>query len=96
MSASISPENVSDMIAHWLNTPANSCLGSNYGHNFDDLIAAPLAGVQANAVIKKLLNDVPVLQVLPAGSVNIYKKPTGPDRIELILEVAGTEFTLTG
>jgi hypothetical protein len=38
---------------------------------------------------------VPLLQTLPPGTVNVYGINTPPDRMRLVLEVAGNEFTLS-
>jgi hypothetical protein len=86
---------IQDMTRHWLSTPTNAYLGAGYGNSAKELIATPQAAGLADEFIKKLLADVPLLQTLPPGTVNVYGINTPPDRMRLVLEVAGNEFTLS-
>ncbi|SET44564.1 hypothetical protein SAMN05216326_12739 [Nitrosomonas marina] len=80
---------VQDMVSHWLKTPENGYLGSSYGQSLKDILQSPLSGGTADAQLQKLRTDVPVLQALPANSTNIYSVQTPPDRLDLLIEVAG-------
>ncbi|MDD5274374.1 MAG: hypothetical protein PHU14_16860 [Methylovulum sp.] len=92
--STITAADVQDMIGHWLSTPIGSYLGSDYGNNADELIANPHSMGLADSFIKKLINDVPVLQTLPKGTINIFGISVPPDKMRIILEVAGSEFTI--
>jgi hypothetical protein len=46
--------------------------------------------------LRKLRTDVPILQVLPVGSVNLYGVQTQPDRLDIVLDIAGTAFEIQG
>ncbi|WP_109479123.1 hypothetical protein [Paraburkholderia sp. C35] len=87
--AKIPASDLVDMTTHWLSTPLNGYLGSDYGQIVTDMLQTPLAAGLADATIAKLRNDVPLIAALPRGSVNIYAEDTGPDKRNLYIEVAG-------
>lgn len=90
----INGSDIQGMIGHWLETPVYGYLGSDYGQDIKALLQNPQASGQAEEYIAKLKDDVPILQVMPAGSVNLYGVQTPPDRLDLVLEVAGAAFTI--
>ena len=77
------------MVAHWLNTPVGSYLGSDYGSNIKDILQNPQFDGVADSVIKKMRVDIPVLQSMPEGYINIYSIQTAPDRLDMLIEIAG-------
>jgi hypothetical protein len=86
----ITPQAIQLMVQHWLDTPENGYLGASYGQGgINALLQVPHAAGRADAIIKKLMRDVPLLAALPSGSVNIYSQATGIDRSALVFEVAG-------
>lgn len=87
--ATITGIDIHDMVRHWLNTPVGAYLGSSYGSNIKDLLQRPQADGLADAVIQKMRADIPVLQSLPSGDINLYSATTTPDRLDLVIEVAG-------
>jgi hypothetical protein len=86
----ITGNDVQLFVGHWLQTPQNGYLGSSYGQNTKALLQRPQNDGMADEWLKKLRNDVTVLQVLPNDSVNLLAKHTTPDRLDLMVEVAGT------
>jgi len=90
----ITGTDVQGMISHWLATPTNGYLGSDYGQDTKALLQNPQASGQADEYLGKLKKDVSVLQVMPAGTVNLYGIQTPPDRLDIVLEVAGSAFTI--
>lgn len=96
----ITPQDIFDMVTHWLSVPAGSYLGSDYGNGLNDLLQLPIGiiGIEADKQLEKLLRDVPILSALPNGSVNIYRIPT-PDSIDsstIAVEVLGRVITANG
>lgn len=83
---------IQNMVGHWLKTPLNGYFGCDYGQDLKALLQNPQLEGQADAQIAKLKADLPVLTVLPSGSVNIYGTHTGVDNLNLFIEVAGTIF----
>lgn len=87
---------IGNMVRHWLATPPDAYLGSSYGNNLRDLLQAPMATQFADAVIAKMKEDIPILGVLPNGSINIYMQDT-PGRNDgktLFVEVVGQMIQL--
>jgi len=87
--ATITGSDIQDMVRHWLNTPVDGYLGSDYGQDLKALLQLPQSDGAPDALLQKLRDDVPVLQALPRGSVNLYGVQSPPDRLDLAIEVAG-------
>lgn len=87
--AKITPSDIHDMARHWLHTPAFGYLGSDYGQDLKSLLQRPHADTAADAFLAKMRGDLPVLQVLPAGAVNLYARESGIDRLDIVLDIAG-------
>jgi len=84
------------MVRHWLNTPVCGYLGSDYGQDLKATLQLPQADGTADAFLAKLRRDVPVLQAMPPGEVNLYSLTTPPDRLQLMIEVAGQGIEVSG
>lgn len=82
------------MITHWLSTPANGYLGSDYGQDTKGLLQQPQSPSMADQYVSKLKQDIPLLQTLPSGAVNLYGYQTPPDKLNIMLDVAGNNFTI--
>lgn len=83
----ITGDDIQAMVRHWLNTPLNGYLGSDYGQEAKLLLQQPQESGLADAVLDKLRRDVPAVGVAPGG-VNLYSVPSAPDRMNLLIEVA--------
>jgi hypothetical protein len=92
--AAITGLDVQEMVRHWLQTPINAYHGSNYGCDPKSLLQNPQSIGVADAFLKKLKKDVPVLSALPANSVNLYAVPSGVDRLDIFIDVAGTALQI--
>lgn len=84
------------MIEHWLSTPINGYLGGGYGQDIKALLQMPHSDTAADQFIRKMVVDIPVLGSLPPSSIAIYGVPSGADRVDMVLEVAGRSFDLGG
>jgi len=94
--ATITGNDIQHMVRHWLNTPVGAYLGSDYGQDVKSLLQRPHADGAANAFLAKMRDDVPVLAALPVGSLNLYGQPAAPDKLNLMVEVAGQAIELSG
>jgi hypothetical protein len=91
----ITGSDIQDMISeHWLQTPVNGYLGSSYGTDTKALLQRPENDGSADAYLNKLREDVPVVQILPPGSTNLFAAHDYPDKLRIVLEVAGTAFDI--
>lgn len=89
--AALTPRDLEAMIEHWLQTPAGSYYGSSYGSNIKNTLQRPMQDREADEVIRKMTEDIPILQMLPAGSVNLYSY-VDPDKVDvshIVIQVAG-------
>lgn len=75
------------MIRHWLSTPPNGYLGSGYGSDPHSLLQQPNSSGLGDAFINKMIEDIPVLKQLPAGTVNVYFEQVSKDTKRLLIEV---------
>ena len=98
MSTKITGKDVQNMIRHWLKTPINGYLGSDYGQDAKALLQLPMGdSASVDAYLQKLRSDIALLLKLPVNAVNIYSVERGIDKKEIVIEVAGvTTVTLDG
>lgn len=92
--ATITGKDIQMMVRHWLSTPVNGYLGSDYGQDIKSLLQRPLSDGMGDAILQKLRQDVPVIGVLPAGSVNLLQINKAPDKVTYCIEVAGNIINL--
>jgi hypothetical protein len=88
----ITATDIQAMVSYWLATPVNGYLGSNFGQTVTDLLQAPMRAGQADAVLAKLRQDVPILAALPPGALNLYAVDEGPDKLRIYIDVNGTQI----
>lgn len=94
MDRQITGQDVERMARHWFKRPVNSYYGCGYGHSLPEVLFNPFGADKANEQVDKLKEDVPVLGILPEGSVNLYSVNTPPDRTEIIAAIAGRTIAL--
>lgn len=94
--ALITGKDIQEMVRHWLNTPVCGYLGSGYGQDIRALLQLAHSDGAPEAFIEKMRQDIPALQALPEGSINLYAVRTPPDRVELFIDVAGAAIQVPG
>jgi|GEM_PF-4479100 len=63
----ITLDHIEEMVEHWLNTPINSFVGSNYGSDVNTRLQLAQGDVLAEEeFLEKLMTDVPLLSGLDA------------------------------
>lgn len=82
------------MVGHWLATAPNSYHGSTYGAPLMELLQKPLNSPIADAFLAKMRVDIPVLQALPMGTINMYAENKGIDRKSIFIEISGSSLSL--
>lgn len=88
--ATISAKDIQAMVSHWLKTPVNGYLGSDYGQDVKSLLQKPLSDGSGDAFLQKMRADIPLLSVIPSNRINLYLVNRAPDKKELYIDVAGT------
>lgn len=94
MAESLNTDLLFRMIAHWWNTKPNTYYGSTYGNPVEDMLQKPLNSPIADWFLAKMIEDIPVLGALPAGTVNLYTTSEGVDIKSIHIEVAGQVLAL--
>ena len=92
MSFVITSSDIFDMVTHWLNTPIEGYLGSDYGSDPKSLLLQPQKTGLADVFINKLRNDIPLLA---DADINVFFDQDGIDKKRLILDVAGQEIPIS-
>ena len=76
----INAEDIQGMISHWLATPVNGYLGSDYGCDAKSLLQKALHSGIADAFIAKMKKDIPILSVIPQENISLFSIPEPPDK----------------
>ena len=90
--ATITGTEIQGMVAHWLNTPLNGYLGSDYGQDPKSMLQNPMSAGRGDDYIRKCRRDVSVVDALPQSQVGLYSVPIGFDQVQIVLAVADTAF----
>ena len=92
----ISPYDVQRMVRHWLNTPLNGYLGDDFGNNLPDYLQSPNTANGSSEIMRKMYSDLPVLQLLPSGSISVqsFSDPQISDRMNVLVTVFGEVITV--
>lgn len=91
----ITGRDLSLMTDHWMNTPPNGYLGSDYGQNANLLLQNPQKDLASDKILKKLKNDVPILGVIGANAVSMYEVSKSYDQSDIVLVVADQTYNLS-
>ncbi len=91
----ISARDVQEMARHWLSTPVNGYLGSDYGQDGKSMLQKPLENNEyAEEFLAKLRRDVPVFSALPPEMTRLEYEDHYPDKREIFLRVIGQTFQI--
>ena len=85
----ITAQDIQRMITHWLQTPPNGYLGSDYGSDAKSLLQKALHSGVADAFIEKMKKDLPILSVIPQKNIGLYSIPEPPDKLRLFIAIDG-------
>lgn len=79
---------VQGMVRHWLSVPPNGYLGSGYGSDPHQLLQKPNGAALGDGLLAKMRSDIPVIDALQDGAVNLYMQdmPDGSGK-RLLVEV---------
>lgn len=90
----IQSQDIHKMTEHWLSTPVNAYLGSDYGQDLKALLQRAQSDDAPDEFLNKMRADIPILQALPNNAANLYGVHHAPDRLDLVIEIAGKTFDL--
>ena len=89
MANAITTQFILGQIRHWLKTPQNHYLGSNYGIDLYQYLHKPMTTPMVDEIIAKMRADIPVLNAVSEEHLNIYAKNSGFDSKVIYIEVDG-------
>lgn len=72
-------QDIVEMIQHWLACPPNGYFGQDYGAPTAILLLNPLSAPVADEFIRKMRNDIPVLNLLGPDELAIEAHTQGHD-----------------
>lgn len=83
------------MIAHWVATKPGTYYGSSYGAPLEEMLQKPLSSPIADAFLAKMRQDIPAVEALPAGTINLYATNEGFERKNIFIEISGSYVSLS-
>ena len=76
-------------ISHWIYTPQNAYLGSNYGVDLYQYLQSPLTTQVADEIVAKMRQDIPALASIADDELQIFTRTKHGDTLILIISVLG-------
>lgn len=90
----ITAKEIQDMVLHWIGTPPNGYLGSGYGSDIHSLLQQPMRSGMGDSIIAKMREDIPILNALPSGAINLFFLERDFESKTLIIEVLGEQINI--
>lgn len=82
--STLTSNDITEMVTHWLDTPIYGYLGSEYGSDPKSLLQQPNVFGLADNFIAKMKRDIPILDGM---NVNVYLIPVDSDKSALVIAV---------
>jgi len=92
----ISGQDVQEMVTHHLACPPEGYLGSPYGSDLRSMLQTPDASSAGDDFIAKMREDLPVIDLVPDGQINVYYRDRGVDKRHILIDVQGQVFVAGG
>ena len=83
----LNSQEVSDILDHWANTPANSYRGSRYGENFSRLPFQTMSTDIADQLLDKIKGDIPLFANLNSDDLQVLSEDLGFDKKRIYIAV---------
>lgn len=78
---------ITEILDHWQNTPANAYRGSSYGEDHNRLLLQTMSTDIADDFLDKLKADIPLLANLGRDTLSILSEDIGNDKKQIYLSV---------
>ena len=82
------------MVNHWLNTPPNGYFGQSYGADMRNMLLRELSSDNADALLKNLRRDIPLIDQLDDSQLSIDTITEGFDRLYVYLFIGNIAIHL--
>lgn len=83
----ITTDKIVAMIEHWLSTPANGYFSQSYGNDIKMHLLVNLSAFTANEFVKKMKQDIPVLQQLSHEQFGIVTKTVDFETVKVFIQL---------
>lgn len=91
----INANDVRRMIDHWLSTPPNGYFAQSYGADVKIMLLRELSSSNADALLEKLKQDIPLLKQLDDDQLRIETETVDFDRLNVYLMVGEIAIMLS-
>lgn len=82
------------MVTHWLKTPPNGYFGQSYGADVRNMLLRELSSDNADALLRKLRLDIPLLNQLDDSQLSIDTITEGFDKLYVYLLIGNIAINL--
>lgn len=90
----INADKIKAMVNHWLDTPPNGYFAQGYGADVRSMLLRELSGDNADALLKKLRTDIPLINQLDDSQVDISTETRDFDKIYVYLFIGNIAIEL--
>lgn len=94
MAESITPQDLSEWVTHWLGCPPGGYLGSEYGADIKSILHTPMASPMADDLISKCRMDIPIIGEAPAGLISVSAYDIDFDKKGILFSIAGQTISV--
>lgn len=82
------------MVNHWLNTPPNGYFGQSYGADVRNMLLRELTSDNADNLLKKLRQDIPLIAQLDDSQLSIDTETRDFDKLYVYLFIGNIAIDL--
>lgn len=90
----LSVEEITDILNHWNSTKANAYRGSSYGENHNRILFQSMSMDQADWILAKLKQDIPLFASLDSDTLQILSEDLGNDVKRIHIAVGSVEIPI--
>ncbi|WP_019518750.1 hypothetical protein [Faucicola boevrei] len=83
----ITTDKIVAMIHHWLATPANGYFAQSYGNDIKKHLLVNLSAFTADEFIRKMKQDIPVLQQLNSDQLSIVSQTVDFESVKVFIKL---------
>lgn len=87
MNYTFKARDIKRIIEHWLATEPNSYIGVSYGRNLSELLFGPLNEDKADTLLTWLREDIPVLNQVVDGELQVVSEVIGLDQRKFYIKI---------
>ncbi len=85
---------IKTMVNHWLNTPPNGYFGQSYGADVRNMLLRELSSDNADNLLKKLRQDIPLIAQLDDSQISINTETRDFDKLYVYLFIGNIAIDL--